>query len=127
MSESGHRYLESHQIGGERLLLDIEGEASAVLQSAATAPGGQSAKTLVKEGPLRVVIIGLKSGASVREHTAGGPVTIHVLSGRVNFSSSGQGESVDAGRAVLFATSVPHSLDAEADSVVLLTIAWPES
>ena len=125
MSESsGHSYLESHDIGGEVLRLNVAGESTAILEAAGQAGVKRAAKTLVKEGPLRVVLMGLKSGSALAEHDAGGPVSIHVLSGRVKVSGPDRDETVDGGNALVFASSVPHSLEAESDAVVLITIAW---
>lgn len=127
MSESsGHSYLRSHEISGERLLLNVNEEAAEVLKSAGESGVGRSAKTLVKEGPLRVVIVGLKAGSRLEEHEAGGPVSIHVLSGQVKVTGGGSTEDLGAGNALVFGSSVPHDLEATADSAVLVTIAWPQ-
>lgn len=122
---SGHGYLRSHEISGDVLHLNIEAESEGILQAARTAGVGHAAKTLVKEGPLRVVIVGLKSGSTLREHEAGGPVSVHVLSGNVNVASGERSDSLQTGNALVFGSSVSHSLEAKADSVVLVTIAWP--
>jgi quercetin dioxygenase-like cupin family protein len=126
MSEAkGHSYLESHEISGDVLPLNFVQESAAILEGARAASVGHTAKTLVKDGPLRVVILGLKSGATLRDHESAGPVSIHVLSGQVNVVSPGRVDSLQAGGALVFDAAVSHSLEAQADSVVLVTIAWP--
>jgi quercetin dioxygenase-like cupin family protein len=126
MSEAkGHSYLESHEVSGDVLLLNLEQESAAVLEAARAASVGHTAKTLVKDGPLRVVILGLKSGATLQDHKTAGPVSIHVISGRVLVMSPGRADSLQAGGALVFDAAVSHSLEAKSDSVVLLTIAWP--
>jgi hypothetical protein len=73
MSESsGHEYLRAHQISGNALPFDIEQESKSILEAARTAEAGHTAKTLVKEGPLRMVILGFAPGTSLHEHRAGG-------------------------------------------------------
>ncbi|HEX5369542.1 MAG TPA: hypothetical protein VFY10_09030 [Dehalococcoidia bacterium] len=125
MSESGHEYLKTHQISGDAVLIDVDAEAQAVLDSARGEATGRAARTLVKEGPLRVVLLGLKQGASLREHDADGPVSLHVLKGRVEIAVPQHQETLSEGRALVFASSVAHSVLALSDAVVLITIAHP--
>jgi quercetin dioxygenase-like cupin family protein len=117
--------LGDHEISGEVLLLDFAEESVAILDAARATTVGHTAKTLVKEGPLRIVILGMKVGAILREHEAAGPVSVHILSGQVTVSSQDRADSLKAGNALVFGSSVNHSLEAQADSVALLTIAWP--
>lgn len=44
--------------------------------------GGKRAITLTKQGGLRVVLIALRSGATLDEHVAAGALTVQVLEGR---------------------------------------------
>jgi quercetin dioxygenase-like cupin family protein len=126
MSEStGHEYLKSHEISGDTLLLKIEEETSEILDAAKASGVGHAAKTLVKDGPLRILLLGFRAGAAMHEHDAAGPVSVHVLSGQVDVTSPGLTDSLSAGSAIVFGSSVKHSLEAKSDSVVLVTIAWP--
>ena len=128
MSESsGHEYLKEHEISGAVLLLNIDSESKDVLAAAKAAGIGHAAKTLVKDGPLRSIILGLRGGALLRDHEAPGPVSIHVLSGGVAVTSPGRTDSLKAGAAVVFGSPVSHSLEASEDSVVLVTIAVANS
>jgi quercetin dioxygenase-like cupin family protein len=128
MSETkGHEYLRSHEISGDALRFNLEEESAAILKAAKAEATGHIAKTLVKEGPLRVVLLGLRAGSTLREHDAEGPVSLHALSGNVEVESQGQVKSLEAGSALVFGASVAHSLRAQADSVVLVTIAWPQA
>jgi quercetin dioxygenase-like cupin family protein len=127
MSESsGHAYLSEHQLGGESLLLDVETESRSVLAEAGAAAAGHAARTLVKEGPLRVLILGFKPGSALREHSTPGPLTIHCLAGTVTVTAASREQKLDAGKALLVGASVKHSLAAGAEAVLLLTIAWPQ-
>ena len=85
MSETArHTYTQSHAISGEVLLLDVDAEAAAVLEAARAAGAGHAARTLVKEGPLRMVLLGMKQGSRLRDHRVDGPVSVHVLAGEVD-------------------------------------------
>jgi quercetin dioxygenase-like cupin family protein len=127
MSETGgHEYLRLHQISGSALLLNIEEESRSVLEAARTAEAGHTAKTLVKEGPLRIVILGFTPGSSLKEHRAGGPVSLAVLSGSLEVSALDSSELLGAGEALVLASDVPHSVTVKEYSALLLTIAWPQ-
>ncbi len=124
---AGHDYLRTHEISGKALLIDVDREAEEILNAAKQEGTGHTAKTLVKEGPLRIVLLGLKQGSTLRDHEAEGPVSLHVLKGDVEIASGESVETVEAGRALVFGASVSHSVRALADSVVLVTIAWPQT
>jgi quercetin dioxygenase-like cupin family protein len=123
MSESaGHEYLHSHQVSGDAVLLDIERESKEILGAAAAAGVKHAAKTLIKDGPLRMVILGFMSGASLREHRADGPVSIHALMGNVEITTLAGTQRVHPGAIVVLAADLSHSVTAKTDAVLLLTI-----
>jgi quercetin dioxygenase-like cupin family protein len=127
MAESGsHEYLKLHQISGSVLLLNIDEESRSVLEAARAAEAGHTAKTLVKEGPLRILILGFTPGSSLKEHRAGGPVSIEVLSGAVEVFALDASELLSEGEALVLASDVPHSVTAKEYSALLLTIAWQQ-
>src|SRR4051794_10969511 len=100
MSESfRHEYLQSHQVSGNALLLDIERESREILEAASAAGVKHAAKTLVKDGPLWLIVLGFMSGSSLREHRAGGPVSIQVLSGSVEITTAECAQTVSLGSA----------------------------
>jgi quercetin dioxygenase-like cupin family protein len=128
MSESpGHDYLRNHQITGEVLRLDIEPESSAILEDARRAGTGHAAKTLVKDGPLRLVILGFTAGSALREHDSDGPVSIQALSGGVDVAIEERSERLEPGRILVINASISHSVVAQGDAVLLLTIARANS
>lgn len=102
MSEpTGHTYTRSHPVSGKVLLLDVEAEAKQILDAARAARVGHAAKTLVKQGPLRIVVMGMKQGSAVREHKAEGPASIHVLTGHVTISGGNASTDVRGGQAMI--------------------------
>jgi quercetin dioxygenase-like cupin family protein len=121
--EDGHSYLRSHQVSGDVMQMDLGAERASILDAARSAPVGHTAKTLVKDGPIRVVLVGLRSGATLREHKAEGPVTIQALEGEAVVSAGNETETLGVGSLLVFGPEMPHTLDASSDCVLLLTIA----
>jgi quercetin dioxygenase-like cupin family protein len=123
--QAGHTYLRSHQVSGDVMQMDLDAERASILEAARSAPVGHTAKTLVKDGPIRVVLVGLKSGATLREHKAEGPVTIQALQGEALVSSGSDKETLSVVSLLVFGADIPHTVDASSDCVLLLTIAMP--
>lgn len=86
------------------------------------ARSGRSARTLVKEGPLRLTLMALAPGGSLPIHHAAGPVTIHVLTGAVKFVALAQEYLLQAGDVLVFGPGVEHSAQSDAGATLLLTV-----
>jgi len=86
------------------------------------ARSGRTARTLVKEGPLRLTLIALAAGGDLPTHHAEGPVTIHLLEGQVVFDVAGEEYSLTTGDVLVLASGVPHAARSSAGCVLLLTV-----
>lgn len=91
---------------------------------AAEASSGRAAATVYggHEKTLRQTLIALTAGSTMAEHENPGDATVHVLSGRVRLvgsEASWEGRKGD----MLIVPPERHSLEAENDAVVLLTVA----
>ena len=109
---------------GEMQKLSLEATARELLERARDSSGGRAATTVIggHEKVLRQTVIAMVSGASLAEHESPGEASVHVLSGRVRLSAgkhSWDGRHGD----LLTVPDAPHSLEALADSAVLLTVA----
>ncbi len=83
---------------------------------------GRSARTLAKEGPLRLTIIGVAAGGVVPVHSANGPVTVHLLDGEIEFNAAGRDYPLAAGDMLVFAPGVEHSARSAKGGTFLLTV-----
>jgi quercetin dioxygenase-like cupin family protein len=121
----GHTYIKQHQLSGDAMLLDLAEASSDVLEEARASGAGRAARTLVKDGPLRMTIVGISASGSLHEHKAGGPVSIQALTGtaRVNVGD----RSVDLGerQTLVLGRDITHSVTAAGEAVILLTIGMP--
>ena len=100
--------------------LDLLGQAADLLREA---KGGSSARTLAKQGSLRVVLLALGRGARIPEHRAAAAISVQGLLGCVRFCVDGRETRLTPGRALVVAPDLQHDLVAEEDSVVLLTLS----
>ena len=81
------------------------------------------AEILVKTDTLRVVLITMLKGGRLHDHTAPGPITIHVLRGKMDVSIEGASQVLSEGELVSMAPGVMHAVEAVEDGAFLLTIA----
>jgi quercetin dioxygenase-like cupin family protein len=94
------------------------------LEIARSAASGRSAHTVYggQDQVLRQTLIALTAGSYLNEHANPGEATLQVLHGRVTLvagEASWNGSPGD----LLVVPEARHSLEAEEDSVVLLTVA----
>lgn len=94
------------------------------LTKASTASSGRSAHTIHggHEHVLRQTLIALRSGSSLDEHESPGEATLQVLHGRVTLLAGEQSWDGSTGDLITI-PDVRHSLRANEDSAVLLTVA----
>ncbi|MGV8880508.1 MAG: cupin [Sphingobacteriaceae bacterium] len=65
----------------------------------------------------------LKSGQVMKEHKTPYPITVHILSGEIDFGVEGINHLLKQGTIVSLEGNVKHDLNAKADSVVRLTLS----
>lgn len=111
----------SHPVSGPMLSFSLWEELKLVrshLDGATT----RSARTLVKEGALRVTLVGLAPGGTISEHKADGPVTIHVLEGEITVASGGESLVLGDGMLAALEAGVSHGVHAPKGGAFLLTV-----
>jgi quercetin dioxygenase-like cupin family protein len=87
---------------------------------------GHTARTLVREPALRIVLLVIKAGARIAEHRAQEITSIQALTGRVRLALTDRSLDLAAGRVLVIAPDLRHQVEAVADSSLLLTLAWCE-
>jgi len=85
---------------------------------------GHNAKTLVKHPDFRVVLIVLKAGARMHEHSTDQCVTIHALSGHLRVHLPDRTLELTQGALLALEQTVVHDVEALADSVFVLSLGW---
>lgn len=103
----------------------IEEEAQNLRREKTWQSGDRNAVTLVKTPRMRVVLMALRNGASLREHHVEGPITVLVMEGSINFIVGQETCHLHRNGFVSLEGTIPHDVEALEDSVVLLTIMQP--
>lgn len=88
---------------------------------------GRSARTLVKEGPMRLVLMALSAGGTLPAHSTDEPVNIHVTDGEIVFRALDREYHLVRGDVLVFAAGVEHSATSDNGCVFLLTVVRTSS
>lgn len=87
---------------------------------------GRSARTLVKEGALRITVIALAANGVLPAHSAAGPISIQLLNGDVTFDIAGQAYPLRLNDLLVVAPRVEHSARSATGGTFLLTVVHDE-
>jgi quercetin dioxygenase-like cupin family protein len=123
MVTAKHTYLRTHAISGKVLTFDLKAEQDDLLQRAQALKAGRAAKTLVKEGPLRIALVALRKGVSLKEHEVAGAASVQVLRGRLALQTAPLQLDLRTGQLVALDTGVAHAATALSDCAILITMA----
>ncbi|MCE9553641.1 MAG: cupin domain-containing protein [Planctomycetes bacterium] len=79
-------------------------------------------EVLVKSDEVEVLRLVLRDGKRIDTHSAPGEALIHCLEGEVELNLADGARNLSAGEMVYLPASEPHSVQAVADSVLLVTL-----
>ncbi len=82
--------------------------------------------TLVKTEDIEVIRLVLPKGRDIATHSAPGEITVQCLEGRVAFTALGKTMVLEPGHFLYLKANGPHTLRAEENSSLLLTILLPK-
>lgn len=111
-------------LSGDVLVFDLDEEQA---RTAGTADSGRrtSARTLIKDGPLRVTLIVLGPGGEIAEHQAEGPITVQPIRGSLRFTVQGTPHDLEPGDLLSAGAGVRHAVSSSDGAAFLLTVALP--
>lgn len=118
-----HTYLSTHTLSGAVLSFVLSAEDAALRERATAAKSGRTAKTLIKEGRLRVTLIAMRKGAMLGAHQVEGVVSIHIVRGRVRVSAASASTDLVSGGLLVLQEEVTHTAEALSDCALLVTVA----
>jgi quercetin dioxygenase-like cupin family protein len=88
---------------------------------------GRSARTLVKEGPIRVTMIALDANGTLPAHSTAGPISVQLLEGDITFTAAGQEYPLQMRDLLVISANVEHSAKSAKGGAFLLTVVHPAS
>jgi NADH:ubiquinone oxidoreductase subunit F (NADH-binding)/quercetin dioxygenase-like cupin family protein len=103
--------------------LDLNHEMAELQSSEFWKSSDRMAKTLAKEGNLRLVMTLAKGGAILKEHKAEGGVSILVLRGRIRIKVDTNDIELEQSQMLVLSPGARHSVEALEDSAFLISIS----
>jgi quercetin dioxygenase-like cupin family protein len=110
-------------LSGDILVFEIGEERERAADPELIERSGRNARTLLKDGPLRVTLVVLGAGGELAEHEAAGPITIQVIDGRIRFSAGDQEHDLGPGQLLAAGPGVRHRVGSTAGASFLLTVS----
>lgn len=114
-------------LSGDVLVFELGEERERAADPEILERSGRNARTLLKSGALRVTMIVLGPGGSIKEHHADGPITVQPLEGRIRFTIEGTEHDLGPGELLAAGPGVPHAVASDDGATFLLTVAHPEA
>ena len=119
--------LRVRRLAGKRLTFILPAEDETLREFAQDSKTGRAAKTLVKEGPLRITLVALKKGTALPSHHVEGPISIQTIRGCLILTTDRGDMDVPEGNLIASGRGVVHAAKAQEDCAILLTFAIPDS
>jgi quercetin dioxygenase-like cupin family protein len=117
--------LRVRRLAGKRLTFILRAEDETLREFAQDSKTGRAAKTLVKEGPLRITLVALKKGTALPSHHVEGPISIQTIRGCLILTTDRGDMDVPEGNLITLGPGVVHAAKAQEDCAILLTFAMP--
>jgi quercetin dioxygenase-like cupin family protein len=113
-------------LSGDVLRFDLNRERAAAADPAILDRSGRTARTLVKQGGLRVTVVTLAAGGEIPEHQADGPISVLVLEGSIRFWVRDEEYLLESGSLLTLSQGISHRASSERGGSFLLTVCLPE-
>ena len=81
-------------------------------------------KAIVKTDQMELIRLVLPEGACIGKHKVSGPITVQCVKGKIEFEAMGTIQELQAGELLHLMPAEPHSVKAQTDAVILLTIIF---
>lgn len=112
--------------GGVRIV-DLEAALDHPSMGPILSRSGRTARTVVRNGPLRATVVAIAPGGEIPEHTAAGPITVQPLQGRVNLSVGADEYALEPGEVLTLDAGIPHAVRSRLGARFLVTMALEEA
>ena len=96
--------------------------AEKLMEEARSATSGRASLTLAHGAEMTLVLVALKAGTTLEDHSAPAAATVVTLSGNIIFTTSAEKITLEQGEAVAFTADILHAVYASEDSGFLIII-----
>jgi quercetin dioxygenase-like cupin family protein len=114
--------LASRQLRAQALRFSLQEEMAPLLQRVSGNKSKRTASTLVKQGPMRVLLVALDKGGKLEEHAVSGPFSVQCLLGCAKIRLGSREEELHAGGLLVVDAGITHDVEALEASALLITI-----
>lgn len=112
---------------GANLTFDLSAEFDRLREDPSFETPGRVGRTLVKTDGFRVILVVLAAGIEVGTHHAEGPMTVHVVEGRLRYRVGEESFEIGRGQVLFFGPGHAQDIRALEDTALLLTLTHPEA
>lgn len=98
-----------------------------LMVEAKAATSGRASLTLARGDEMTAVLVAMKNGVTLEEHSAPGAATVVTLSGNILFSTKTKNITLTQAESVTFTSDISHSVHANEDSTFLIIIGGKHS
>jgi quercetin dioxygenase-like cupin family protein len=109
-------------LSGETMVFDLAEETRTARSARADGDARRTARTLLKDGPLRITLIVLEPGAELAEHAAAGPITVQPVEGTIRFRAGADEQLLRPGQVLSARAGVRHAVTSDDGAAFLLTV-----
>jgi quercetin dioxygenase-like cupin family protein len=113
-------------LSGDILVFDIDEEREHAADPELINRSGRNARTLLKNGPLRVTLVVLGAAGELAEHEAAGPITVQVVDGQIRFSAGHDEHDLGPGQLLAVGPGIRHRVTSAEGGAFLLTVSHPD-
>ncbi|HWB55014.1 MAG TPA: cupin domain-containing protein [Tepidisphaeraceae bacterium] len=111
-----------HRFAPEQIQIDLPAAIERLRTESPAGEAGHRQETLYRNCGSTVALFLFERFTNLPEHKTRGVVIIHALSGRLKVDAAGQVHELGAGQMLVLAPNVPHSVAAEEESEMLLSV-----
>ncbi|WP_299701471.1 cupin domain-containing protein [uncultured Pontibacter sp.] len=98
------------------LALELKGEES-------WQKSGRGSRTIFKSESMRILLNVMQAGSEIKPHQAPGPISVHVIEGRIRFNTEAEAVVLTKGQLLTLQEHVRHSVEALEETTFLLTVS----
>jgi quercetin dioxygenase-like cupin family protein len=110
-------------LSGDVMLLHLDEETQHARETATMDKHGRSARTLLKDGTMRVTLVVLAPGGELAQHVAEGPITLQPIEGAITFTTDDVAYEVHTGELLSARAGLRHAVSSQHGAAFLLTVS----